>query len=162
METIDSRKRAVYWIHTFVYFLITFCFGYLPFHALTPFGMTIVGIFIGLLYGWTFIGFVWPSMMSIFALGLCGYFKTPQAAFANAFSNHLVIFMLLVLVFTAYCEKSGHQQEIVLLVSKPERAGGEAVVLHLYGPAGNLRSELPRGRKRSRLSRMEPDVQCIR
>ena len=133
METIDSRNRAVYWIHTFVYFLITFCFCYLPFHALTPFGMTIVGIFIGLLYGWTFIGFVWPSMMSIFALGLCGYFKTPQAAFANAFSNHLVIFMLLVLV-----------------------------VLHLYGPAGNLRSELPRGRKRSRLSRMEPDVQCIR
>ena len=87
METVDSRKRAVYWIHTFVYFLLTFCFGYLPFHALTPFGMNIVGIFIGLLYGWTFIGFVWPSMMSIFALGLCGYFKTPQAAFASAFSN---------------------------------------------------------------------------
>ena len=62
METIDSRKRAVYWIHTFVYFLITFCFGYLPFHALTPFGMTIVGIFIGLLYGWTFIGFVWRQV----------------------------------------------------------------------------------------------------
>ena len=112
VETIDSRKRAVYWIHTFVYFLITFCFGYLPFHALTPFGMTIVGIFIGLLYGWTFIGFVWPSMMSIFALGLCGYFKTPQAAFANAFSNHLVIFMLLVLVFTAYCEKSGINKKL--------------------------------------------------
>ena len=112
METIDSRKSAVYWIHTFVYFLITFCFGYLPFHALTPFGMTIVGIFVGLLYGWTFIGFVWPSMMSIFALGLCGYFKTPQAAFASAFSNHLVIFMLLVLVFTAYCEKSGINKKL--------------------------------------------------
>ena len=112
METVDSRKRAVYWIHTFVYFLLTFCFGYLPFHALTPFGMTIVGIFIGLLYGWTFIGFVWPSMMSIFALGLCGYFKTPQAAFASAFSNHLVIFMLLVLVFTAYCEKSGINKKL--------------------------------------------------
>ena len=112
METVDSRKRAVYWIHTFVYFLLTFCFGYLPFHALTPFGMNIVGIFIGLLYGWTFIGFVWPSMMSIFALGLCGYFKTPQAAFASAFSNHLVIFMLLVLVFTAYCEKSGINKKL--------------------------------------------------
>ncbi len=101
------KSRDNYWIHTVIYFLLTFGFHYIPFDGISPFGMSILGVFIGLLYGWTFIGFIWPSMLSIFSLGLCGFFKTPQDAFASAFSNHLVIFMLLVLVFTSFCEKSG-------------------------------------------------------
>lgn len=112
MEATVKKQTAGYWLHTLVYFLFTFCFGFVPFEGIPPLGMAVLGVFIGMIYGWTFIGFIWPSMMSIFALGLCGYFKTPQAAFANAFSNNLVIFMLLVLVFTAYCEKSGINRKI--------------------------------------------------
>ncbi len=107
-----DKKETMYWVHTAVYFLFTLCGGFVPYEGISSLGMAILGIFIGMIYGWTFIGFIWPSMMSIFALGLCGYFKTPQAAFANAFSNNLVIFMLLVLVFTAYCEKSGINAKI--------------------------------------------------
>ena len=62
---------------------------------------------------------------------MCGYFKTPQAAFASAFSNHLVIFMLLVLVFTAYCEKSGINKKLSCWFLSRKGPGGEAVVLHL-------------------------------
>ena len=112
MSTGTEKRETSYWVHTAIYFLFTFCGGFFSFGGISPLGMSILGIFIGMIWGWTFIGFIWPSMMSIFALGLCGFFKTPQAAFANAFSNHLVIFMLLVLVFTAYCEKSGINAKI--------------------------------------------------
>ena len=102
MTKAATSRRSAYWLHALVYFLLTFGAGYVPLSHLEPLGMSVMGIFLGLLYGWTFIGFIWPSMLSIFALGVCGFFPTPQAAFSNAFSNHLVIFMLLVLVFTAY------------------------------------------------------------
>lgn len=112
MENTATKSRDLYWLHTLIYFLLTFCFGEISYSGLPPIGMSIVGIFIGLLYGWTFIGFIWPSMLSIFALGLCGFFPTPQAAFANAFSQQLVVFMLLVLVFTSYCEQSGLNKKL--------------------------------------------------
>lgn len=112
MTKAATSRRSAYWLHALVYFLLTFGAGYVPLSHLEPLGMSVMGIFLGLLYGWTFIGFIWPSMLSIFALGVCGFFPTPQAAFSNAFSNHLVIFMLLVLVFTAYCEKSGLNRKL--------------------------------------------------
>ena len=86
--------------------------------------MSVLGIFIGMLYGWTFIGFIWPSMTSIFALGVCGFFPTPQAAFSNAFSNQVVIFMLLILVFTGYFERSGINKKLAIwFLSRPSVEG---------------------------------------
>lgn len=113
-----------YWIHSAVYLLLTFGMGHIPTESIPTMGMSIVGIFVGMLYGWTFIGFIWPSMLSIFALGTCGYFKTPQMAFSSAFSNQLVIFMLLILVFTAYFERSGINKKIAAwFLSRPSVKG---------------------------------------
>lgn len=107
MNRTIATSRNYYWLHTLIYFLLTFGIGKISYSALPPMGMSVIGIFLGLLYGWTFIGFIWPSMFSIFMLGVCGFFPSPQDAFAHAFSQQLVVFMLLVLVFTAYCEQSG-------------------------------------------------------
>ena len=98
--------------------------GYIPSDSIPPLGMSVLGIFIGMLYGWTFIGFIWPSMTSIFALGVCGFFPTPQAAFSNAFSNQVVIFMLLILVFTGYFERSGINKKLAIwFLSRPSVEG---------------------------------------
>ena len=75
MHTAAVTSRDSYWIHTIIYFLLTFGFRYVPFDGISSFGMSVMGVFIGLLYGWTFIGFIWPSMLSIFALGVCGFLK---------------------------------------------------------------------------------------
>ena len=133
MTKAATSRRSAYWLHALVYFLLTFGAGYVPLSHLEPLGMSVMGIFLGLLYGWTFIGFIWPSMLSIFALGVCGFFPTPQAAFSNAFSNHLVIFMLLVLVFTAYCEKSGLNRKLSCwFLSRKIVVGGNAVVFLVW------------------------------
>lgn len=78
-ETASPGKTPMsYWIHTAVYLLLTFGMGYIPSDSIPPLGMSVLGIFIGMLYGWTFIGFIWPSMTSIFALGRLRLF--PHAA----------------------------------------------------------------------------------
>lgn len=53
--------KLSYWIHGIVFLILTIGIGLLPpFGQITEYGMDILGIFIGLIYGWTFIGFLCP------------------------------------------------------------------------------------------------------
>ena len=78
-ETASLNKTPMsYWIHSAVYLFLTFGMGYIPTESISSLGMSIVGIFIGMLYGWTFIGFIWPSMMSILKLPCPGRHATAR------------------------------------------------------------------------------------
>lgn len=98
------NKRV--WAHVAIFFLLTFGVGLLPPLGLPPMGMDILGVFVGLLYGWSFIGFAWPSMISLVALGFTGYAE-PGTVLAGAFSHPAVLSTIFVLAFTAYCNQSG-------------------------------------------------------
>lgn len=93
-------------VHVAVFFLLTFGIGLLPPVGVTAMGMKVLGVFLGLLYGWSFIGFAWPSMISLVALGFTGY-GDPAPIIASAFSHPAVLFTLFVLTFTTYCTQSG-------------------------------------------------------
>ena len=93
-------------LHIVIFFLLTFGTGFLPPLGITPMGMNILGVFLGMLYGWTFIGFAWPSMICLVALGFTGYAE-PGRIIGSAFSNPAVLFTIFVLAFTTYCDKSG-------------------------------------------------------
>lgn len=77
-----APKKAVsplYLVHTAVCLIIMFGFGQLPpFEPLTPLGMNLIGIFLGVLYGWIFIEIVWPSLLGLLALMLIGGMKPVQ------------------------------------------------------------------------------------
>ncbi|MHC1745711.1 MAG: hypothetical protein AB9895_01045 [Negativicutes bacterium] len=75
-------NRRLYVLHPFfICVSIMFGFGFLaPVEPLTVMGMKIIGIFLGLLYGWMFVGLIWPSLIGLLALPLCGY----MTAKANA------------------------------------------------------------------------------
>lgn len=98
----DSRHI----LHIVIFFVLTFGVGFLPPVGITPMGMKILGVFLGMLYGWTFIGFAWPSMICLVALGFTG-FADPGKIIASAFSSPAVLFTMFVLAFTTYCDKSG-------------------------------------------------------
>lgn len=98
----DSRHI----LHVVIFFLLTFGTGFLPPVGITPMGMNILGVFLGMLYGWTFIGFAWPSMICLVALGFTGY-ADPGKIIGSAFSHPAVLFTIFVLAFTTYCDKSG-------------------------------------------------------
>ena len=69
-----KNKTMSYWIHSAICVAFIFGFGLLtPFGSLEKLGMQVLGIFIGLLYGWTFIGFIWPSLLGLLALGFTEY-----------------------------------------------------------------------------------------
>lgn len=61
-------SAPAYYLHTVVCLLIMFGFGQLPpVEPLTPLGMNLIGIFLGVLYGWVCIEIVWPSLAGLLA-----------------------------------------------------------------------------------------------
>ena len=52
---------------------LMFGFGYLPPVAgITPIGMKLLGVFLGVVYGYTACGVIWPSLMGMMAYGITG------------------------------------------------------------------------------------------
>ena len=97
--TTEKKIDVMYWVHTVITLVLMFGIGYLePWGELEPVGMKVLGIFIGLLWGWTTIGFVWPSLMGVCALGLSGYQTTLQvlaAGFGAANNTVLCVFLFI-------------------------------------------------------------------
>ena len=67
MGAAAKKGNTSYYIHSIIFLLITINTGFLPT------GMKVLGVFLGLLYGWIFIGFIWPSLLGMLALGMTGY-----------------------------------------------------------------------------------------
>ena len=64
---MTAKGDAMYYVHSFLCLLIMFGFGQLPpVEPLTALGMRLIGIFLGLLYGWilsTSSGRAWPDCL---------------------------------------------------------------------------------------------------
>lgn len=109
-----QQKTVVYWIHTMICLAIMFGFGFLPPIApLTEFGMRLLGIFGGLLYGWIFIGNIWPSLAGLLALLLIGGME-PAELWKESFGNPIVVMMLFIFVFCAVINYYGLAKYISL------------------------------------------------
>ena len=67
-----EKKRnldALYIINSIITILLLFGFGHLPApDPITPMGMQILGVFLGLLWGWTTVDMIWPSILGLIAL----------------------------------------------------------------------------------------------
>jgi len=77
-----------------------------PIAPLTHQGMQAVGIFIGLLWAWTFVDFIWPSFLGMIAVGYTG-FMTVDQAFTAGFGNTTTIMVAAVFVLAAYMTSTG-------------------------------------------------------
>ena len=74
-----SGKDIWYYAAAAIGILITFGFGYLPpIDPITPMGMRVLGIFLGMIFLWSFVSILWPSLLGIVALIICGYGPLPQ------------------------------------------------------------------------------------
>ena len=96
----------------YVHFAIAFAFMFFfrfvpPVGTITPYGMAIIGIFIGLIYGWTVDAdnLCWTSLMGIVALGITDFGNAGQAL-ASAFGNESVLLMLLGMFFVGMLQES--------------------------------------------------------
>ena len=123
-EVQDSGGHPIFYVHLAVFLLITFGMGFLPAPGLPPQGMKILGVFLGLVYGWTFLSFTWPSMVCLLALGFTGY-ATPTEVLVQGFANPVVLFVIFILIFTSYCNQSGLNELLAKwVISRRIFAGG--------------------------------------
>ena len=82
MAQLTKTNRSIwFYIHSAIGLFLMFLFGHIgipPIEPLTEVGMQIVGLFIGLIWLWCFVGFLWPSL-----LGLVAFALTDFATFAQ-------------------------------------------------------------------------------
>ena len=80
-----------YFINSIIGLALIFGFGFLPaIEPLTPLGMKLLGIFLGMVYLFTVCDVTWPSIAAIIALGLSGYCTINEAIAASM--GHPVVF----------------------------------------------------------------------
>ena len=68
-----------------------------PFGAITPFGMRVLGVFIGVLYGWITIDLIWPSLFGFVVIAILGIMDT-TSALSIGFGNEQLVQVLSVMV----------------------------------------------------------------
>ena len=97
----------MWYVNSVLVILLTVGIGFLPpFGAITPLGMKVLGVFVGVLYGWCTVSMLWPSVWGIVMLGCTG-FCTVKESFAMAFGNNIVLLVVLSYMLASYLEKSG-------------------------------------------------------
>lgn len=95
-----------YIIKIVIMLAIMFTIGKLPpFGMITPFGMRILGVFAGILFGWIAIDIMVPAMFGFVALCLAGY-GTVVGNLGTAFSNMTVLMVLFSGVFAGAMERA--------------------------------------------------------
>ncbi len=95
----DLKKKTgyspMYIVNTTITIVLMFGFGFLPpIGSITPIGMKVLGVFLGLVYGYSACDIIWPSLMAILAFGLCGY--TTMGAAITSMMGHNVVFQTIV------------------------------------------------------------------
>ena len=84
---LSQKKNTVYYINSVIVICLFLFVKYLPpFGAITEMGMAVLGVFVGMLYGWLTVGFAWPSILGLVFLGLTGA-TTINAAFSSGWGN---------------------------------------------------------------------------
>ena len=68
--------------------------------------MKVLGVFLGLIYGWCFVEMLWPSILGLVMLGLSGY-CTVTEAFSAGFGHNIVLIIFITLILSVFFEESG-------------------------------------------------------
>ena len=71
---------------------------------LTQMGMQLLGVFVGVLFGWIFVEVGSTSLIAIAALCMWGI-NTPTDILLNTFGSHISLMMLAVLLLAVYIDK---------------------------------------------------------
>ncbi len=102
-----NQKNISWYMHSVIVFLFVFGFGQLPaLEPLTPVGMQLVGIFIGVIWGWSTVGMIWPSLLGLIALSFTELTSMTQLL-AIGFGTDVFPFMILMFTVMKLIEGNG-------------------------------------------------------
>ena len=95
-----KQKKDMYYVHSAIGIAIMLLFWFLPpFAPITPIGMKCVGIFLGMIYLWSMVDTLWPSVLGLFMFSISGYDPAGfNSVWLNAIGNFTVILTMLACV----------------------------------------------------------------
>ncbi len=92
---------------SFIGILITLGFGSLPpIDPITPLGMKVIGVFLGMIFLWSFVGLLWPSLLGIISLGILGYAPMSKVL-ASSFGSPVVVLIFFAMILFGAFEHYG-------------------------------------------------------
>ena len=104
-----TKSKTSYYVCAAIGLFLMFFFGKLvqPFAGITPEGVSMLGIFFGVLVVTIFTGETfWPAIMGLFAMIICGYTKA-SALLATWFGNVTIQQIIWVMALTGAVTESG-------------------------------------------------------
>jgi sodium-dependent dicarboxylate transporter 2/3/5 len=116
-------KTAKYYLISILGFLIMAFFQYIPAPApITPAGMGVLGLFIGLIILWSFVDMVWPTFLAIVMFGYYAFAIFPQSfqlhgiyeAGAQSFGNWIVVYLIGTLLLAVALQEVGTIRRITM------------------------------------------------
>lgn len=84
-----------------------------PLSVMTPSGMALLGIFIGLVWAWVTVDMIWPSILALTLVGACGLADGGVPGVLTAIAGNGVVQMLVcLLAFSAILTTSGISEQL--------------------------------------------------
>lgn len=80
-----------------------------PIGPITEIGMHVLAIFVGMVYLWSTVNSIWPSLLGLFLLAMSG-FDTIKNVALGAFGNEVVVLVMISMVLFAAVEYAGCTQ----------------------------------------------------
>lgn len=106
MSTV-KKDGIGYWIKVALWLLLSFSGWFLPsVDPITPFGMKIVGIFVGLMFGWICLDLTYPSFSSVVLVALAAGASASDYFYAG-FGSDIVVTIIILTTFCIYATKVG-------------------------------------------------------
>jgi sodium-dependent dicarboxylate transporter 2/3/5 len=139
-----SKNTAKQWINVAIIFFFMFIFKYIcpPFGPVTEVGVGVLGVFLGIIWGWSTCGVVWTSILGILAIGFTG-FQSVTEAMQFGFGHNNVLTLLFVFPFMYAIEQAGIVKTIAYFIVNLKIARGRPwIVSFLLILAASLISAL--------------------
>lgn len=106
MSTAAQKNKKMY-MHIVIMFAIIIAVWNMPaFGQITDVGMRVLGVFLGIVYGWIFIDLLWVSFAGFALLTVTGYCSATEA-FASGFGNATFLMVLLPAAFAIALNEIG-------------------------------------------------------
>lgn len=113
--TANAEKMPwTYWLHLAIGLGFMLVFPMLsPIEPITEVGMAVLGVFIGMVYLWSTLDSIWPSLMGLMLVALAGYvpelqgYAAVKKLFMESFGTDTVIVLILGMVLFSALEFVG-------------------------------------------------------
>ena len=132
MRTAQKNKSVSYYILSAIGVALMFGFRFLPaFGEVTPIGMQVLGIFLGVIFLWCTVGIAWPSLLAIVALGMSDYTNMTGAISASMGST-VVWNILMAMFLVGAINQSGAGEFVARWIMSRKFLNGKPVLFTIF------------------------------